>query len=74
MLDGDSCGSFDSLNVGNGGWFAVRFTLGFTLGFGSGGFLLALRHGFHHHAFQEECDGAFAFCGFAYFGAWGEDA
>jgi hypothetical protein len=25
-------------------------------------------------AFQQEGDGAFAFRGFAYFGAWGEDA
>jgi hypothetical protein len=27
-----------------------------------------------HHPFQQESDGAFALCGFAYFGAWGEDA
>jgi hypothetical protein len=26
------------------------------------------------HAFDEQLDGAFAFFGFAYFGAWGEDA
>jgi hypothetical protein len=33
-----------------------------------------LHHLFRHHFFQEEGDGAFALGGFAYFGAWGEDA
>jgi hypothetical protein len=41
--------------------------------------VLALHPGFRHqlfrhHFFQEEGDGAFALSGFAYFGAWGEDA
>jgi hypothetical protein len=35
----------------------------------TGGFLLVLKD-----AFEQEGDGAFALSGFAYFGAWGEDA
>ena len=54
-------GSFDRLNVEDRG--------GFALPFGSGGVLVVL-----HDAFDEEGDGAFALGGFAYFGAWGEDA
>ena len=59
-------GSFDCLNVEDSGRFALPFA--------SCGLLLALHHAFRHHAFQEEGDGAFALGGFAYFGAWGEDA
>jgi hypothetical protein len=54
-------GSFDRLNVEDRGWLGLRF--------GSSGFWLDL-----HHAFDQEGDGAFALCGFAYFGAWGENA
>jgi hypothetical protein len=59
-------GSFDRLNVDDRARFSLLF--------GSGGLLLGLHHVFRHHAFQEESDGAFAFGGFAYFGAWSEDA
>jgi hypothetical protein len=61
MLDGDSCGSFGRLNVGDGGGFALPFV--------SRGVLFVLQD-----AFQQEGDGAFALRGFAYFGARGEDA
>jgi hypothetical protein len=54
-------GSFDRLNVEDRGRLGLRF--------GSSGFWLDL-----HHAFDQEGDGAFALCGFAYFGAWGENA
>jgi hypothetical protein len=62
--------SCDRLNVEDRGRFALLFE--------SGGLLLALRCAFRHHLFrhdlfQEEGDGAFAFGGFVYFGAWGED-
>jgi hypothetical protein len=36
--------------------------------------LVAFHYAFRHHPFYEEGDGAFALGGFAYFGAWGEDA
>ena len=54
-------GSFDRLNVEDRGRLGIRF--------GNSGFWLDL-----HHAFDQEGDGAFALCGFAYFDAWGEDA
>jgi hypothetical protein len=54
-------GSFDRLNVEDRGRLGLRF--------GSRRLRLNL-----HHAFDQEGDGAFALCGFAYFDAWGENA
>jgi hypothetical protein len=54
-------GSFDRLNVEDRGRLGLRL--------GISGLWLGLQH-----AFDQKGDGAFALRGFAYFGAWGEDA